>query len=170
MPRMKWFTIKYGILAYAIVPKNASETALSPTGQWFFDHVARADATISHHHGPRTRQNNLLPVTGGAETSRCDTQAGRRTHTLWAPVFSSAYRTVRVRTWSRSSSCGHCSALTVRVHRSRFRYDCMSTVRFDVFCDTYASFSRRQTVVIRYTPSARNGSHGIDQQPRYWYL
>jgi len=74
--------------AYATAPKNASETALSPTGHAVVRRaVPRAPPppppnTISLHRGPRPRQNNLLPATGGAETSRCDTQAGRRTHTL----------------------------------------------------------------------------------------
>lgn len=112
---MKWFTIIYSMLAYAIVPKNASETALSPTGQWFFAPRRARRRHTSLHHGPRPRQNNLLSTTGGAETNRHDTQAGRRTHTLWAPVFSNAYQTVRVRTWLRSSSCRHCSALPLPV-------------------------------------------------------
>lgn len=115
-----------------------------PVRQWF---VASAAAnTISLHRGPRPRQNNLLPAIGGGETSRFDSQAGRRTHTLWAPVFSNAYRTVRVRTWSRSSSCGHCSALLpVRVCPSRFRYDCMNyCISRERYCSTNSSstFSR----------------------------
>jgi len=103
--------ILYAMRAY---PKNASETLLSPTGptgQWFF--ASRRAAAISLYHGPRPRQNNLLPLTGGAETSRRELESDDgRTRSERRCLVTRTEQFGYVGTWSRLSSsllssCGH---------------------------------------------------------------